>query len=910
MSSAGNDEGDEGIANQATGQLSSASEPETEAEAEQQGDEIGFIAQDSKAILLAESSLTESQFDSFSTSAVTNDLVEVEVDVVDPETETETQTIDSKNESKVEFEIPKENPLDQAEADVEPANRTVEAEAEEVEVEVVRANAEVETTKVTAEVEAEAKEEEEAKIKAEAEAEAARANAKETAKTSSQAEEEAEEAEAEAEAARAKAEAEAEAEAAQAKAKAKAESLEDKAKAEAETRTKNEMEAAKAVAPRAKAEEEAEVESEVEAQAKAEARTSVEAKPDSTNPEAVAEECSFEFTRVESISEDNSSSGEHLRGSSDEPLDPLSDALRDSIGTIHPGNLSTVSSSGTLGTLVDSHQDEESLFELNGSIIKVKLEDNMKFGAKLKSKQDDSGPQPLCVEVKTVSEHGAASAFGLTEGDKLILIDGMPVEGFEDYRDVLTQLRTKRPLTLTFITTGRHSLDTIPTERSAPQNKRQELVDKHELALLSENLQVVRDVSYMGILERYRPVFWRILLNYLPADRRKWTQVLQAKRQLYEQYKVDFLGLGLSSESTSSRPSRLEGQGWWETEVDDDKVKKDPIRISEMESRGTPPYSYEVEMQERADRLAAMSEEDRNKFLQHEKDVELRETIWKDVQRTHPGLHFFAGSRCEVMERILFIFAKLNPGVEYVQGMNEVVAPLLFVFGSISLDSDNDLANSRLSLDPYEFEAYYEADTFFCFCNLMGDMRDLYMQGMDSDQGGIKGKGERLMSMLHTADPLVWKQLTSLQINPHFFALRWVTTLLSRELMLPDTVRLWDSVFSDPTRFDFLLSACVAMIVLQRDNLLNTDFAGVIQILQKYPATDVVQILDAAHQIRTSGRLGGVARTPKGNSPSSDWPAGSTAGAAAASAAKNLVQSIAPGYARFASSFRKFTGIN
>ena len=34
----------------------------------------------------------------------------------------------------------------------------------------------------------------------------------------------------------------------------------------------------------------------------------------------------------------------------------------------------------------------------------------------------------------------------------------------------------------------------------------------------------------------------------------------------------------------------------------------------------------------------------------------------------------------EVLERILFIYAKLNPGQSYVQGMNEIIGPVYYVF--------------------------------------------------------------------------------------------------------------------------------------------------------------------------------------------------------------------------------------
>lgn len=50
----------------------------------------------------------------------------------------------------------------------------------------------------------------------------------------------------------------------------------------------------------------------------------------------------------------------------------------------------------------------------------------------------------------------------------------------------------------------------------------------------------------------------------------------------------------------------------------------------------------------------------------------------------------------EALKRILFIFAKLNPGIRYVQGMNEVLAPLYYVFKT---DVDEMNAVSASSLD-------------------------------------------------------------------------------------------------------------------------------------------------------------------------------------------------------------------
>jgi len=40
-----------------------------------------------------------------------------------------------------------------------------------------------------------------------------------------------------------------------------------------------------------------------------------------------------------------------------------------------------------------------------------------------------------------------------------------------------------------------------------------------------------------------------------------------------------------------------------------------------------------------------------------------------------------------VLARVLFIYAKLNPGIKYVQGMNEVLAVLYYCF--LSFEDEN-----------------------------------------------------------------------------------------------------------------------------------------------------------------------------------------------------------------------------
>lgn len=77
------------------------------------------------------------------------------------------------------------------------------------------------------------------------------------------------------------------------------------------------------------------------------------------------------------------------------------------------------------------------------------------------------------------------------------------------------------------------------------------------------------------------------------------------------------------------------------------------------------------------------------------------------------------------LQRLLFVFSKLNPGLRYVQGMNELAAPLYYVFRTDAADEADAAAA--------------EADTFFAFVRLLtlSDNRDLYCKSLDTASSGV-----------------------------------------------------------------------------------------------------------------------------------------------------------------------------
>ncbi|KAI4793689.1 hypothetical protein KUCAC02_032559 [Chaenocephalus aceratus] len=189
----------------------------------------------------------------------------------------------------------------------------------------------------------------------------------------------------------------------------------------------------------------------------------------------------------------------------------------------------------------------------------------------------------------------------------------------------------------------------------------------------------------------------------------------------------------------------------------------------------------------------------------------------------------------EVVERILFIYAKLNPGIAYVQGMNEVVGPIYYTFAT----------------DPNsQWKEHAEADTFFCFTNLMSENRDNFIKSLDDSQCGITYKMESVYSMLRERDLELYLKLEEQNIKPQYFTFRWLTLLLSQEFLLPDVIRIWDTLFSDQDRFHLLILVCCAMLILIRDSLLAGDFTVNMRLLQDYPISDVNTILIKAKDLR------------------------------------------------------------
>lgn len=137
----------------------------------------------------------------------------------------------------------------------------------------------------------------------------------------------------------------------------------------------------------------------------------------------------------------------------------------------------------------------------------------------------------------------------------------------------------------------------------------------------------------------------------------------------------------------------------------------------------------------------------------------------KKHELTQEDKERYVETHADVLGRVLFIYAKLNIGIRYVQGMNEVLAVLYYCFWSFSDRTEQDIK-------------YLESDLFFCFSHLMQELKDGFIRELDDHNSGLSGKIKTFADLLKSVDPPVYKNLEKQQVNHQFYALRWIMLLM------------------------------------------------------------------------------------------------------------------------------------
>lgn len=378
------------------------------------------------------------------------------------------------------------------------------------------------------------------------------------------------------------------------------------------------------------------------------------------------------------------------------------------------------------------------------------------------------------------------------------------------------------------------------------------------LEILAQNpikISLLKEYCFNGISDEsnLRALCWRILLGYLPVNRDQWSYLLEKQRMLYESFIEEILvkeklengdNTKVESQTSSDHPLNSCPNSKWTKFFKDNEVvaqiNKDVRRLYPEIAffQKATDYPCKILINHKLEPLCNRVNSillDSEVIVKQRSGAQNLVYLKKSANEEYGILEAGKEAHWQVVERILFLYAKLNPGVKYIQGMNEIIGPIYYAFAS-----DANI----------EWRKYAEADVYFCFQNLMTEIRDNFIRTMDDSKLGIEFRMQELFTLLQKHDLELYNKLAIEQrIVPQYFAFRWISLLLSQEFLLPDVIRIWDSLFCEPDKFKFLLSLCLCMIINIKQEILGNDFGANMRLLQNYPPCDMEKLLRDSRQM-------------------------------------------------------------
>ncbi|KAL7912949.1 RabGAP/TBC [Trichoderma velutinum] len=239
-------------------------------------------------------------------------------------------------------------------------------------------------------------------------------------------------------------------------------------------------------------------------------------------------------------------------------------------------------------------------------------------------------------------------------------------------------------------------------------------------------------------------------------------------------------------------------------------------------------------------------------------DEVVRAEILQDVQRLPDEANYHEDYMQRMILDILFVYCKVNPNRGgYRQGMHELLAPILHVVEQDALDrestsaSDDEDGLEELMLDTID-QSFIEHDAFILFSQLMEHAQSFYevkdvpnsspptdgpSQSRFPEQSSAIVERSKFIHevCLQKIDPELATHLTSIEILPQIFLIRWIRLLFSREFPFNQFLVLWDTILAVDPSLDLIDLICCAMLLRIRWQLLESDYSVCLQLLLKYP---------------------------------------------------------------------------
>ena len=343
-------------------------------------------------------------------------------------------------------------------------------------------------------------------------------------------------------------------------------------------------------------------------------------------------------------------------------------------------------------------------------------------------------------------------------------------------------------------------------------------MDKNQIINLSEN-------GLPDDLPEIRSLVWKINFDYLPLDQQKWDSFLISKRTAYKKYRSYIFQqlekeLETLKEYNKMTPEEKSEMDQKTHKVILEEICKDTNRTRTEMNFFVKPVDNKTTFTEKE--IMELVEKKRNCTLKN-----INDTYKINIVLTH----------ADVVSRILFIYSKFEPEVSYVQGMNEILAPIYYV---LSFDRVND----DETIDDVE------ADAFWCFYNMMCILRELFDKFEDKKEHGIWAKTIRLKNMLKVVDKNLSEHLNNMGFDFSIFTFRWISLMFSQDFNMIEILRIWDFLLCKENKYENCYYFCLSIILMKKEIIMKKKLYEIYENLQNLKDLDIENIIFNAKYIR------------------------------------------------------------
>ena len=331
-------------------------------------------------------------------------------------------------------------------------------------------------------------------------------------------------------------------------------------------------------------------------------------------------------------------------------------------------------------------------------------------------------------------------------------------------------------------------------------------------AILDKNKELISKFAENGLpddLPMLRAFIWKILLNYLPEDPKKWEETLTQKRTQYNNYKI-FVEKKLEKE--------LKEKNYKSREVLE-QIIKDVYRTNTQiafffEPTQTKNVGNKDEFIKMFERRKNCTFNNIDEIYYNEKENEIH---------------------ADVLKRILFIYTIFCPDISYHQGMNELLAPIYYCYSYDKTYTE-------------ETEENIEADSFWSFHYLMSKVSQSFVSANDK---GLEIKSFIFTKCLEYVDEDIYKNLSRVNVRNEYYCYKWFILLFSQEFEINDLLKIWDLIFSHEDKYYFVVYIGIAILMSKKEVIVNGEMVDVMQALQDFQDINVIQLIKKAKEINS-----------------------------------------------------------